>query len=298
LFSICAAAEGIRLASEKGQMVYSALWQMLPHRHIAHKLSRRYSQSRYCRYYALSDGDRMAYVLGALKSLARVDPEVSNRLDYLCGFWIVPDAHGLRCDHVRDVARGEVFIHRSWTADPGLLIGQGLRRAPWMFDPRYLPRPFYYRTQSNRLATLFVLRHARYSPLYAWYQFGHEIKVARYDLLYRLLRWLGWDVEQQVQADGTYPFDPLLDWIEKKRGQPDVEPGQRPLWSDSETVQDVAQRIAAGEALSALDIATQYTYPLKYVDEVLMGKIQSSPIDKSEWLETALQSLPSKGISP
>src|SRR5262245_30371060 len=93
-------------------------------------------------------------------------------------------------------AKGEVFIHRNWTNDPWLLIGQGMRRAPWMFDPRYLRRPFYYRTESNRLATLFVLQHARYSPSYACYQFGHEIKAARYDFVYRCLRWIGLDIEE------------------------------------------------------------------------------------------------------
>ena len=48
-----------------------------------------------------------------------------------------------------------------------------------MFDPRELPRPFAYRTGANRIVTNFVLCHARFSPSFAWYQFGHEIKAAK-----------------------------------------------------------------------------------------------------------------------
>jgi hypothetical protein len=267
-------AEFIRLMSEKGQMICSAIWQMIPHRAIARTLIGRQASypawlARYCCYYALDDDQRMQYLLHALKRRASADPNAAARLEYVRAFRVVPPTDGLRCKRVRDVARGEVFIHRSWTNDPWLLIGQALRRSPWMFDPRYLRRPFYYRTESNRLATLFVLSHVRYSLPYAWYQFGHEIKAAKYDLFYRMLRQFGFDTETPVQEDGTYQFDQFIGWLKKRFGQ--AIPSQRPLWTDEEVIADVWAN--GGEGISAQYIAEHYTYPLKYVEEVLLDKI-------------------------
>ena len=79
-----------------------------------------------------------------------------------------------------------------------------------MFDPRYLRRPFYYMTEANRLATLFVLQHARYSPSFALFQFGHEIRVARLHFFYVILRRTGLDIEEKVMADGTFQFDQFI----------------------------------------------------------------------------------------
>jgi hypothetical protein len=275
----CVVAEAIRLFAEKGQMVFSASWQSLPHRHLAKWLSKKPLLNThilsYCQYYALDDKERIAYILDTLRAYAAANPDTSARLAYLSTLHITHQAYGMRGGHVRDVARGEVFIHQSWTSDPWLLIGQALRRAPWMFDPRYLQRPFYYRSQSNRLATLFVLSNLRYCPTYALYQFGHEIKAARYDFFYRALRWFKFDIEPQIQADGTFPFDQFFGYIECKLGK--IQPARpNPLWSDQDVIADVRRRTTGGEYLSTLDIAVEYTYPLKYVEEVLIGSIQST----------------------
>jgi hypothetical protein len=285
-------AELIRLITEKGQMVFSAAWQCLPHRAIAQALvqlqitrpaTARWLRplKRYCRYYALSEAARLAYVLAVLK--AQAEPGLAQKFRYVRAFRVVPTRQGLRAGRVRDVARGEVFIHQRWTNDPWLLIGQALRRAPWMFDPRHLRRPFYYRTESNRLATLLVLQHAWLCWPYAVYQFGHEIKAARYDLGYRLLRGLGLDLEARVGHDGTYAFDPLLRWLETTLGAHStasaarLASAARPLCTDAEALAEIRQRLAQGERLSPLAIAAQYTYPLSYVEEVLWAKIVQDP---------------------
>ncbi len=174
----------------------------------------------------------------------------------------MPDDHYLRSGDVRDIARGEVFIHRRWANDPWLLIGLALRRAPWIFDPRELARPFRYRTTANRVMTSFVLRHARFSPPFAWYQFGHEIKAASHDLVLRTLGLLGFEYEAPLRADGTYPFEA------DAAGHPEDR-----LWTDEAALQDIRQRLAAGEVLSDLDIAQQYTYPCCYVVEVLLPRL-------------------------
>jgi hypothetical protein len=181
---------------------------------------------------------------------------------------------------VRDVARGEVFIHRRWTNDPWLLIGQALRRTPWFFDPRYLRRPFYYRTEANRLVTRFVLCHARHAWPYALFQFGHEIKAARHDAFYRVLRRVGANVEAKVCADGTFRFEPLMGWLEAHARRAVVlQPP--PLWSDDEVIADIVRQGKAGERLTAFDVAARYTYPLKYVEEVLLPKINRAQIEAS-----------------
>lgn len=271
---LAAGAEAVRLLSEKGQMLFSAAWQSLPHRRIALRLHRVPCFSRYCAYYALDDAARLAYLVRALRVLPIEDSDAAARLAYFSGFCAVPRDHSLRCGAVRSVAAGEVYIHPGWSNDPWLLVGQALRRAPWVFDPRYLPRPFYYRSQSNRVVTRFVLNHARYSLPYAWYQFGHECKVARYDAFFRLMRYLGWEFEMPVPEDGVYRFDPLLNRLALRRSAPVL----RPLWTDAEVIADLARQrpLPSAEA-----IAARYTYPLKYVEDVLLAQVCAASQSKA-----------------
>ena len=286
-FYLPLAAELIRLITERVPITFSAVWQLIPHRSIVRIAQARQQSSvfcklfalccnLYCRYYALSDTGRMHYVLCALKQRAACDEDMSKRLEYIQAFGIIPLRYGLRSGQVRDVARAEVFIHSTWTNDPWLLVGMAIRRAPWMFDPRYLRRPFYYMTGANRLATLCVLEHARYSPPYAVFQFGHEIRVARLHLFYLVLRRLGADVEYKVNADGTFQFDQFICWLEKRFGHMQASPEQRPLYSDDEVIAEVLCRYNASETIVAQDIASHYTYPLKYVEEVLLNKIEAT----------------------
>jgi hypothetical protein len=276
------AAEIIRLVTERVPITFSALWQLLPHKSFATTLSsrpiprivKRYF-ARYCHYYALDDDARARYILCALKYLSSRDSDLSHRLSYIQAFRAIPLQYGLRSGKVRDVAKGEVFIHSSWTNDPWLLIGMAIRRAPWMFDPRYLRRPFYYMTEANRLATLLVLPHARYSPPYAIFQFGHEIRVARLHCFYALLRWLGIDIEKKVGVDGTFQFDQLICWLEHRFGKTKAAAEQRPLCSDEEAIADILHNHPVGESLTALGIAERYTYPLKYVEEVLIQQLKT-----------------------
>ena len=298
------AAEFVRLTTERVPLIFSAFWQLLPHRPFALFLRTQCIVpcwlTHYCQYYTLSDTERAAYVLRILKQLAIGDEDMTKRLSYIQAFRIVPQEHGLRSGSVRDVARGEVFIHAIWTNDPWLLIGMAMRRAPWMFDPRYLRRPFYYMTGANRLATLFVLAHARYSIPYAIFQFGHEIRVARLHCFYGLLRWLGIDIEYKVNADGTFQFDQWIDWLLRRCGQPGRPPGiaptsqtkrssvppGRPLYTDDEVIADLLHNHDAGErnklkplqsvAMDAQQIAIRYTYPMQYVEEVLLPKIAAA----------------------
>ncbi len=275
-------AEAIRLTCERGQMLFSTLWQLIPHQVIARKiesLMREPQRSkswlialsiRYRDYYALNDEERNQYLLRVLKTVAVTDPEVAQKLVYTQSLQIVSQSVSLRAGAVRDVAKGEIFIHAAWTNDPWLLVGQTLRRTPWMYDPRRLHRPFYYRTEANRLATLFVFRHAYYSLPYTWYQFGHEIKAARYDLFYRACRWIGFNLEEPVREDGTFRFDQLIHWLEMKLGHESAELIQRPLWTDKEVISEIVAKLEEHEIPSALEIAVRYTYPLKYVQEVLL----------------------------
>ena len=283
------AAELVRLITERVPITFSAIWQLVPHKSIARVVQARQQSNifckwfarccvRYCRYYALSDIDRMQYVLCVLKQRAACDKDMSNRLEYIQAFSIIPRKHGLRSGRVRDVAMAEVFIHNTWTNDPWLLVGMAIRRAPWMFDPRYLRRPFYYMTEANRLATLCVLEHARYSLPYAVFQFGHEIRVARLHLFYLVLRRLGADVEYKVNADGSFQFDQFICWLEKRYGHSEASPGQRPLYTDDEVIAEVLCRYNTDERIAAQDIASHSTYPLKYVEEVLLNKTEAAKV--------------------
>lgn len=276
LVGLSCTAEAIRLLTEKGMMVVSAAWQVLPHGRLARRLSGTPLErvcSAYCQYYRLDDSDRLRVVLQTLKRWAATHPQTAPKLRYVNGFRIVPNETSLRCGHVRDVATGEIFVHARWTNQPGLLYGLALRRSPWIFDPRYLARPFYYRTQASRLMTLFVFENAALCPLYAIYQFGHEIKSARYDAWYRVLARLGINAEEPILADGTYAFKPLAGTLGIIAADAALHP--RPLWCDEE----VLHELVGGPAPSALTVATRYTYPLLYVEEVLADKIASATRD-------------------
>lgn len=273
ILALSMGAEAIRLATEKGVMVFSALWQWLPHRSIAKgihgKLHVRLLKT-YTNYYILSDQERLEKALRKLKAFARLskNTQTISRLAYIHSFRIVPASVDLRAGNVRDVARGAIYVHAHWTNDLNLLYGLALRRSPWIFDPRFLRRPFYYRTEANRIMTNFVFENFRLCPLFAIYQFGHEVKSARYDAFYRFVRWLGYELEEYVYADGTYNFDPFAKRILKNRLKSRTET-PRPLWTDEEVLHDIEECPIP----SNLEIAETYTYPLKYVQEVLLPKI-------------------------
>jgi hypothetical protein len=261
-------AEWLRLLAEKGQTVWSGVWQLLPHRYMAWRLMRLRHIAwvrHYCAYYVLPDADRLAYLLRVLRLSLYMHPDSAAKMAYVTQFRIVPPTHPLRQAHVRDVASGAIFIHRRWTNDPYLLLGLALRRSPWIFDPRYLRRPFFYRMEANKYMTLMVLEHATVTPPFAWYQFGHEVKAARFDMFFRLCRQVGWQVEKPVGADGEYTFDPMLKWL-AGAAQPPV-----PLCTDEQALAAIEQ---SRLTLNAADIARRYTYPEKYVREVLLEKLQ------------------------
>jgi hypothetical protein len=274
-------AESVRLFAERVPIIFSSIWQLAPHERIAHLMlryqpKRRFWKvlERYVHYYSLSDADKAAYVLESLKQRAAADTEVLERLAYLHAFRIVPQQQSLRGGLVRDVAQGEVFIHAIWTRDPWLLIGTALRRSPWSFDPRYLRRPFAYMSEANRVMSLFVLRHAQYSPPYALFQFGHEIRVARLHCFYVLLRWIGADIERRVWADGTFQNDQIIFWLKQSFSDDPTLTELRPLYNDKEVISELTQTLSASIHLSALEIAERYVYPLKYVEEVLIPALK------------------------
>ena len=302
-------AETIRLGCEKGRMLSSALWQRLPHRGVARWIGQRRRVGRrerwwlapfaqYCRYYMLDDDDRLRYVLYALQQRSVNDPELAGRLASLRGFRIVPASHSLRAGRVRDVAAGVVFVHRRWTNDPGLLAGQALRRGPWLFDPRYLRRPFCYRSEANPLMTRCVLHNWRYCPGYAVYQFGHEIKSGRYTLFFGVLRRCGWVVESPVGEDGTHDFDPLLHWFAARLRRADQKGGEsRPLWGEEAIHADLRERVARGEHLTVAMIAERYTLPRNYVADVVLGG-SAVPSDAQQALGYAAQTTANEPLLP
>lgn len=287
LFYLPIMAELVRLLAERIPILFSAAWQLFPHRQLAqygllHQGSNRAWElaircfPRYFQYFSLDDAARACYVLTSLKQRASPDSDVSDRLAYIRTFRIVPLHCGLRGGRVRDVASAEVFIHAPWTNDPWLLVGMALRRAPWIFDPRYLRRPFYYMSEANRLATLFVLRHVRYSLPFALFQFGHEIRVARLHFFYAMLRWMGLDIEEKVLADGTFQFDQFIYWLDRRFQHDHSMEEHRYLYSDDEVITDLLRRENASKALTKQEIAQRYTYPAKYVEEVLWDKIETA----------------------
>lgn len=258
-------AEFLRLVLEKGQMLVSATWQQLPHRALAERFRVcpwTWVRS-YCHYYRKTDAARLTYLLRVLRCWSRADGDTAQKLRYVRAFRMVDSTCDLRTGQVRHVALGEIFIHAQWSNDPFLLIGLALRRSPWVFDPRYLRRPFYYRTEANPHATRFVLENAHFSPPFALYQLGHEIKAARFELFYRACGWFGVKLEAPVQADGTYAFDPLLQWFAQRMGRA-ISPPKPALHTDVDV-----QAAAKHQPLLVEQIAVEYTYPVLYVEEVL-----------------------------
>jgi len=277
-------AEGIRLLTEKGQSIFTTIWQYLPHRSLA-RLGQRHrlgfqriglekSLQRYIDYYLLPDEARLDYLWQVMGQRAAAAPDLQRKLLYLQAFRIVPSAHTLRAGDVRHIARGELYIYQRWSNDPWLVLGLALRRSPWCFDPRYLHRPFFYRSESNRLTTLLVLQNPRFSLPFTLYQLGHEIKAARFAWFFGLARRLGYELEEPVGADGLYHFDPFLSWLQNRWGHKHDDERRRPLWRDEQVLAEVTLRIQSGESLSPMLIAEQYTYPSMYVAEVLWAQIQ------------------------
>ncbi|MBI5297702.1 MAG: hypothetical protein HY869_19670 [Chloroflexi bacterium] len=272
LVDISAAAECVRLITEKGIMILSAFWQALPHRRIAQWMrGRTYSRplQRYASYYVLTDAQRLERSMRRLKALVKLrgTDQTAAKMRYVTAFRIVPDGLGLRSGAVRDVARGEIFVHAGWSSNPDLLRGIALRRSPWIFDPRYLRRPFRYRTEANHLMTLLVFENACLCPLFAIYQFGHEIKSARYEIFFQFFRWSGVEIEPTVRANGTNRPDIVARILVSGWAKATTTP--RPLWRDGEVIADLD-----GQPLpSALAIAERYTFPVKYVREVLIPKL-------------------------
>ena len=283
----CIWAEFIRLFSEKGQIAFSGLWQYLPHRFFvsclrswvstfpANHFQQAHFLQAYVHYYSLDNNERIDYLVEVIRHRAALKQDLSVKLAYFHKFRIVSDNHLLRAGKVRDVALGEVFIYARWTNDPWLLIGLAIRRSPWLFDPRFLRRPFYYRTESNLLATLLILQNPLFSWPFTLYQFGHEIKAARFNCFYRFLQLIRINFEETVREDGTYQFDPLLNRLLRiHHGSTFKE--SRALWSDEEVVNDVIYRRIGGECITPIEIAHQYTYPLSYIEEILWPQISNS----------------------
>lgn len=280
LITLVIGAELVRLLLEKGQMAVSGVWQCLPHRWLALRWRagpwRRWAR-RYTSYYRLSPEQRCAYLLRWLRRwpAAAADAAASvaaAKVRYVRALRLVAPTVDLRAGQVRDVARGEVFVHAQWSNDPWLIVGLILRRSPWLFDPRYLRRPFFYRTEANPRATQLVWQYALYCPPFALYQLGHELKAARFELFYRVGRWLGQAWEAPVQADGTYLFDPLLRWFGGGLGYAPSIP-QHPLWSEAEVLAAARARPEIAQ-LSAEALAARYTFPLVYVESVLLPALR------------------------
>ncbi|MFN8413796.1 MAG: hypothetical protein U0Z26_15555 [Anaerolineales bacterium] len=260
-------AEFVRLLCEKGIMMGAAFWQALPHRKIAKFLDGKSIFQKYVRYYILSDEKRLKKSLSRLKALARFygKKQTLEKLRYVSSFQIVPDNFPLRSGYVRNIAHGEVFVHAKWSSCPDILRGLALRRSPWIFDPRYLRRPFYYRTEANPLMTRFVFENARFCLLFSVYQFGHEIKSARYEIFYKLMRAIGLDFEQPIRQDGTHNFDVFAKRIFYN------ETKIHSLKSIEEVVEDFSKE----SLLHPLQIADKYQLPMIFVEEVLLQKFKS-----------------------
>ena len=268
LLAVPAFAESVRLISEKGFIVFSVIWQRLPLEKCAALIRRIGIESAWLEYYSLSNDDK----LETLRRSALSQVELDRRFRYFSRFKIIPDSEYLRSGNVRGIARGEVFIHASWLNDPWLCLGMRARRSTWIFDPRYAPRPFYYRSLANRLMTGFALEHADLFPPFAVYQFGHEIKSARFGIFFKLTRAFGLELERYAQKNGAYQFDPLLAHIGFLLGF-ESRMENVPLYDDYAVTLEIGAR---DQLPSAARIAEEYSYPLVYVEEVLLRKIESA----------------------
>lgn len=223
------AAEATRLILEKGQTLVSWTWQQLPHARWA--LEKRWPQpapAYGAQYYALSPSRRLDRLQRLLALWCERDTDLADKAGYVEGFRVVSPAVDLVAGQVRDIQRGQIFIHARWTQDPWLVIGLALRRSPWVFDPKRLSQPLHYRSQANPRASRFVLEMACYSPPFALYQLGHEIKAARFAVFFNVLAAWGVRLEQPVGPDGVYVFEPGLRWLARHLGRRTARPEAEP----------------------------------------------------------------------
>jgi len=78
----------------------------------------------------------------------------------------------------------------------------------------------------------------------------------------------------------------MIAWIARQLGWRKSTATKRALWSDEEVIADVLERLGECGVPSAESIANRYTYPMKYVQEVL------HPI-----LEGAIELRPTEGAA-
>ena len=112
---ISALTEIIRLAAEKGSMLFSAVWQRLPHRRLARCCV-------VCRATSITMLAPLTIVLPASMHVLMpvLRPIKTPRAAVLLSrISRVPDRFALRTGVVRDVATGEIFIHRAGSMIPG-----------------------------------------------------------------------------------------------------------------------------------------------------------------------------------
>jgi len=266
-----ALAEIIRLVLEKGFIIFSVFWQHLPLEDISKRLLILGMKSEWLLYYSRPLSEKTKFIQNTISYFAQDEP----RFRYFSRFKILDSSDNLRMGHVREIANGNVFIHKIWVNDPWLSLGICTRRTPWIFDPRYLPRPFYYRSQANRLMTEFVLEYSAVFPPFSFYQFGHEIKSARFELFFKLARRFGVELEQYVQKDGSYFFDPLIINIGYVMGFENKK-NDTTIQNDSVAIFETTNKIDQGQKATPAMVAEEYSYPLIYVEEVLWQKIESA----------------------
>jgi hypothetical protein len=266
-----ALAECIRLVLEKGFIVFSILWQHLSLKSISRQLQKFGLKNDWLSYYSLTMDEKK----NALQRTVRYWAETDPRFRYFSHFKIVsPSAH-LRTGSVRGITHGEIFIHETWLNDPWLCLGICARRSAWIFDPRYLSRPFYYRSQANHFMTEFVLEHASLFPPFAFYQFGHEVKSARFGIFFKWMRVFGLELEEYVQKDGVYLFDPFITYIGHRLGI-EERPKVIPIQDDIVAIYETKAKIEQGEKINPIMVAEEFSYPLLYVEEVLWQKVESA----------------------
>jgi hypothetical protein len=153
-------------------------------------------------------------------------------------------------------------------------MAMAVRRAPWMFDPRFLRRPFHNDSESHPLVTRFLFSHARYYPPYVIYQFGHGVVNAHRELFYKTSRRLGINAEPFVLKDGSSPRDLLTTaWLRRRKRQA-TSVYLQPLCSDEEAIASILSRASESSQWSTIAVATEFSYPLKYVEEVLLDQIR------------------------
>jgi UDP-galactopyranose mutase len=97
-----------------------------------------------------------------------------------------------------------------------------------------------------------------------------------FHFFYGILRWSGLDIEEKVLADGTFQFDQFIYWLDRRFQHDNALPEHRYLYTDDEVIADLLKRENADEAITIQEIAKRYTYPTKYIEEVLWDKIEAA----------------------